>query len=60
MRIKPTNLVPPFTYICTECRRSREAKPGHPVYADLDGKPFEAYYCASCYEKMTAEKESGR
>lgn len=36
----------PFQFICCQCRRCVTSTQGY--YADLDGKPFEAYYCIPC------------
>jgi len=47
----------PFTITCHACGRRavagdkaeeyRDRVPG-PVFADLDGEPFKAYYCSEC------------
>ena len=38
---------------CCECGEFTR-KP----YADLDGKPFESYYCDKCAERIAARAES--
>jgi len=49
----------PFQKMCALCFRNflfgRSMDPAeHPIggYADLDGKPFEAYYCNKCASTM--------
>lgn len=45
----------PFAVYCAGCNTRAYAgdvdttdTKHHPVYADLDGEPFKAYYCATC------------
>ena len=38
----------PFYANCIGCGASTQFGSGNDGYADLDGKPFEAYYCPDC------------
>ena len=50
----------PFTAICQGCNHRIQPGDGSevrslgPHFADLNGKPFEAYYCASCVRSKEA------
>lgn len=47
---------------CARCSKSlslkEEHKQGKSIYADLNGKPFEAYYCEECYQKILKGEKS--
>jgi hypothetical protein len=50
----------PFTCTCKGCERRMVGgtvgllpfSTQRPVYADLDGEPFKAYYCEPCADKL--------
>ena len=48
-RINPP--IPEFTFTCSKCMAKTSSKNG---YADLDGKPFEDYYCSKCKDEIEA------
>ena len=41
---------PFFTYKCKGCGFNKTADYGH--MADLDGDPFDSYYCPACSDKI--------
>ena len=55
----------PFIVFCLNCDTKLwagdvEAPKGthYPVFADLNGEPFKAYYCAQCAEWKREEREA--
>lgn len=63
MNLQIANTGTPFSITCEGCRNRFIAgnKPsGTAVYADLDGAPFKAYYCAMCAGDMRAAKYRAR
>jgi len=57
MNLQPvTPSTPAFPFVCKGCNQRHQS--GHVevarTYADLDGKPFEAYYCERCAEEIIA------
>jgi predicted SprT family Zn-dependent metalloprotease len=44
-----------FTTICAGCNKRMELAREH-FFADLDGKPFEAYYCLKCSSELQEVK----
>lgn len=44
MNLQAVAPLPKFSYICAECRRRFTSLESQPI-ADLDGVPFQAYYC---------------
>ena len=48
----------PFIVFCLKCGEKLyggdvdSESPKYPVYADLDGEPFKAYYCAQCAKEV--------
>jgi len=47
---------PVFTFTCLKCGvtfNTLEDAGGVLPFADLDGEPFEAYYCPECFKKLT-------
>lgn len=40
----------PLAYRCVSCKKGLAllSRDNEPAYADLDGKPFVDYYCATC------------
>lgn len=44
-----SNHIPKF--ICARCSHIQNGKRDDTFYADLDGKPFEAYYCDRCVSR---------
>ena len=52
IKVTPTSSRP-MNYWCKSCDSwSPEAE----TFADLDGSPFEAYYCAKCSEALKAQE----
>jgi hypothetical protein len=47
MRIEKVDASPIFRTWCIVCGRRLESDK-EPIFADLDGEPFKAYYCAAC------------
>ena len=47
MNLQPVNVLPKFSYICVGCRRRLTTLESAPI-ADLDGVPFQSYYCTRC------------
>ena len=48
-RLNQVGTKPPFTCTCYGCSKRLQVAPDKPpVYADADGPPFKAYYCAAC------------
>jgi uncharacterized protein YlaI len=40
-------------FICLDCgKRLVLSRAEPPIYADLDGEPFKAYYCPDCAETL--------
>lgn len=40
-------------FICKGCgKRMVLSRAEPPIYADLDGEPFKAYYCLACAQKL--------
>ena len=58
MDLRPINPANPVFYAtCAgcECRAPSYLPNGDPfLFADLDGEPFQAYFCADCAAKMRA------
>ena len=53
----------PVRLICCACGRScgvPEKDGSISIYADLDGEPFRAYYCAKCAANARAKERSTR
>jgi hypothetical protein len=44
MNLQPVNALPKFSYVCVSCRRCFTSLESAPI-ADLDGVPFQSYYC---------------
>lgn len=43
-------------FICCQCGKRMVLSRAEPtIYADLDGEPFKAYYCADCARKAANE-----
>jgi len=47
--------LPIITVTCRQCGRSVSNK-HDTIYADLNGKPFEAYYCRVCKKDIEQER----
>lgn len=45
MNLQPVAVLPKFSYICVTCRQRYTSLERAPI-ADLDGTPFQSYYCA--------------
>jgi hypothetical protein len=46
-------------FICLGCgKRMVLSKAEPPIYADLDGEPFRAYYCPACVAAVLRAKTS--
>ena len=51
----------PFITFCFACKEKVYAgdveanSPKYPVYADLNGEPWRAYYCAECAKLLKTE-----
>jgi hypothetical protein len=46
-----------FPTICKHCHKKVWHDPQYPLYVDLEGKPFEDYYCGKCaHVKMQLEE----
>ena len=50
-------LTPVFRFFCLSCHQPRDSTVG---YADVDGAPFTAYYCAPCAATLKEESKNGR
>lgn len=44
MNLQPVNASPKFSYVCVSCRCRFTSFESQPI-ADLDGVPFQSYYC---------------
>lgn len=44
MNLQPVNASPRFSYFCIVCRCRFTSFESQPI-ADLDGEPFQSYYC---------------
>ena len=58
MRLEPVIVPPHFAYVCLACQTRKDTSTAPPV-ADLDGKPFEAYYCPDCQPVVEVKQEAG-
>lgn len=50
----------PFIVFCLKCGKKQYAGDvdgQKPVYADMDGEPFKAYYCSECVESLSEVKQ---
>lgn len=43
---------PPWRVLCIRCE---EWESEDKCYADLDGEPFKAFYCETCYDEIMRE-----
>jgi predicted RNA-binding Zn-ribbon protein involved in translation (DUF1610 family) len=48
MKLRQTQLLPSFSYTCRKCGKRQISEPRNVAYADLDGEPFNDYYCPRC------------
>jgi hypothetical protein len=57
MYLYPVNPTPPFTAICKHCGQKLYSA-RDTIFADLEGKAFEDYYCKPCKESGFLEQKT--
>lgn len=58
MRFARVKSYPWIEVYCCRCDRLRTRESLFELWADLEGEPFEAYYCSSCKDALEQEYTS--